>query len=443
MKPIVFLVDRVESIGEHTFIKTAYETINERLPNRSVTIQGWGNPYLVCNFQRGCFEPTLTAIPEITFESLADSSLDKDATYIYLIPCKTEIDVGEQTFANILPSDLLTKIAVNNVSVLFDYSYEVYEFPRFGLIGVERWREALINKNKSYSKPILVSSANYICPTLYPRHICRFINLPMRAIVDRRHYSHLADIGKQVNFSDYLTKEKPYLFLNLNMQPRQHRVYFVKRLILEDLQGHGLVSFMSDAKGDVRFMVGGYNIELSILTSKVYGVTPIDLKVLADTVHGVGDKLSIDDDILIEAHDQNSVYNSQWAIDTCFDIISETGSFAAEQGNSPVLSEKTFKSIYYNRPFMINGDKGNLKMLHRLGFRTFPELFNESYDDYNSMFDRHQLLVENIRSYSNNYSQFMDKVAGFQSVIEHNYNLLMTPGSLERSIVTIINQTTR
>jgi hypothetical protein len=92
---------------------------------------------------------------------------------------------------------------------------------------------------------------------------------------------------------------------------------------------------------------------------------------------------------------------------------------------------------------MINGDKGNLKMLHRLGFRTFPELFNESYDDYNSMFDRHQLLVENIRSYSNNYSQFMDKVAGFQSVIEHNYNLLMTPGSLERSIVTIINQTTR
>lgn len=440
MKPIVFLVDRVESVGEYTFIKTAFETINERLPTRSVTLQGWGNPYLVNNCQRGCFEPTFATIPEVTFESLANSALDKDAIYIYLIPCKTEVDVGEQTFANILSPDLLEKIAINNISVLFDYSYEVYEFPRFGLIGVARWREALINKNRNYNKPILVSSANYICPTLYPHHICRFINLPMRAINDRRHYLQLAEIGKQVTFSEYLTKEKPYLFLNLNMQPRQHRVYFIKRIFLENLQDHGLISFMSDAKGDVRFMVRGYNIELSILTSKVYGVTPVDLMVLAEAVHGVGDKLSIDGDILIEAHDQNSVYNSQWAFDTCFDIISETGSFAAEQFNSPVLSEKTFKSIYYNRPFMINGDKGNLKMLHNLGFMTFPGLFNESYDDYDSMFDRHQLIVGNIRSYSGDYSRFMNRVVSFRPAIEHNYTLLMTPGSLERAIVKVLNQ---
>jgi len=44
-------------------------------------------------------------------------------------------------------------------------------------------------------------------------------------------------------------------------------------------------------------------------------------------------------------------------------------------------SEKTFKPMFYKRPFLIAGQKGLYKKLHTLGYKTFSNIFNENFDN--------------------------------------------------------------
>ncbi len=49
------------------------------------------------------------------------------------------------------------------------------------------------------------------------------------------------------------------------------------------------------------------------------------------------------------------------------------------------LSEKTFKPIACSHPFQILGAKGSLKELRKLGYLTFENLFDESYDELDNI----------------------------------------------------------
>ena len=44
------------------------------------------------------------------------------------------------------------------------------------------------------------------------------------------------------------------------------------------------------------------------------------------------------------------------------------------------VTEKTYRSINYCRPFVVNGDRGTLRYLKDMGFRTFDKFWDESYD---------------------------------------------------------------
>ena len=48
------------------------------------------------------------------------------------------------------------------------------------------------------------------------------------------------------------------------------------------------------------------------------------------------------------------------------------------------ITEKTYRCINYCRPFLINGDRGSLRYLKEMGFKTFSSFWDESYDDEKS-----------------------------------------------------------
>ena len=68
--------------------------------------------------------------------------------------------------------------------------------------------------------------------------------------------------------------------------------------------------------------------------------------------------------------------NSENYKSTYFSIVTETLFY--EFGN--YLSEKTWKPIAHLHPFIFVGRPGMLKFLHSLGFKTFSEYWDESYD---------------------------------------------------------------
>jgi len=52
-----------------------------------------------------------------------------------------------------------------------------------------------------------------------------------------------------------------------------------------------------------------------------------------------------------------------------------------DQMMTPFITEKTFKGAYYYLPMLIVGMQGSLRVFKELGFESFPEFFDESYDD--------------------------------------------------------------
>jgi hypothetical protein len=58
-------------------------------------------------------------------------------------------------------------------------------------------------------------------------------------------------------------------------------------------------------------------------------------------------------------------------------VVTET----VASGRRQHLTEKTFKPICLNMPFVIVGTAGSLDYLRRYGFKTFDSLWDESYDD--------------------------------------------------------------
>ena len=88
------------------------------------------------------------------------------------------------------------------------------------------------------------------------------------------------------------------------------------------------------------------------------------------------------------------------AIKKCFLYVSAETVFDYPY---PYLTEKTFKVILYKRPFVILGAKNSLRQLHKLGFKTFDSIWDESYDqidDPNQRLLKVLEIVEDICSYS-------------------------------------------
>ena len=61
------------------------------------------------------------------------------------------------------------------------------------------------------------------------------------------------------------------------------------------------------------------------------------------------------------------------------------------------FTEKFYFPIIYNKPFMILGSVGLLKWIRKYGFETFPELFDESYDEERDLTRRTEIIIENLK----------------------------------------------
>ena len=108
-------------------------------------------------------------------------------------------------------------------------------------------------------------------------------------------------------------------------------------------------------------------------------------------------------------------FNSKWYDSTMFSIVSETTTYSKYQLH---ITEKSFKPIAYYHPFVTWGQAGSLAYLRELGFETFENLFDESYDSELDQDKRLESVIKNIVEF--NQWEY-DSVT--QQKLQHNYNL--------------------
>lgn len=103
-------------------------------------------------------------------------------------------------------------------------------------------------------------------------------------------------------------------------------------------------------------------------------------------------------DDLTEHWSHQRYFNPEWYDDTFFSLVAETR-ISKDPGQMLLVSEKTFKPMAGYHPFLIWGEAGTLQYLKKLGFETFDNLFDESYDSVMHHSRRLDLLVQNVSNF--------------------------------------------
>jgi len=110
---------------------------------------------------------------------------------------------------------------------------------------------------------------------------------------------------------------------------------------------------------------------------------------------------------------QQRYFNPTWYDDTYFSLVAET---TADEHLPLHLTEKTFKPIAFQHPFLLWAQPGVLSHLRSQGFETFDNLFDELYDQEFNNIKRLNLILNNIKQFKRSeYDQLT------LNKIQHNY----------------------
>jgi len=109
-----------------------------------------------------------------------------------------------------------------------------------------------------------------------------------------------------------------------------------------------------------------------------------------------------------------------------------------DQSNGVLLTEKTFKPIKHAQPFIIFGAQGTLQILRDLGYKTFENVLDQSYDSIQNTSERWYYAMDVlINLLSKDITEIHDIYISLKDDIIHNQQLFTKNKS--NRINTIIN----
>lgn len=95
--------------------------------------------------------------------------------------------------------------------------------------------------------------------------------------------------------------------------------------------------------------------------------------------------------------------------------------------NTLFISEKTYKPIYAQQPFIVLGNPNTLKYLKEIGFKTFDMWWDESYDSETDFKIRLNKIISIITDIANKSIDELSQIRkDMESVLVHNYKHFLT-----------------
>jgi len=213
----------------------------------------------------------------------------------------------------------------------------------------------------------------------------------------------LPTFGQHIKYkTENLDKIKSFACLNKRL--RFHRVWFYRYIFEAGLLDKGLVSMNE-------FEPGPYFFEGQIIPDELR--LPVTQN-LPRILYGKRNN-ELDDNYYINR------FNDDVCLDTYMTVISEA--HCGDSDETMFLSEKTFKVIACRHPFMIMGNKDSMRMMRKIGYKTFDGFIDESYDSLPTH-ERMKSIIESIKK----VDSIPDKLEWFKSmygIVEYNYETLI------------------
>jgi hypothetical protein len=139
-------------------------------------------------------------------------------------------------------------------------------------------------------------------------------------------------------------------------------------------------------------------------------IIPYSADTLSDDQHN-------DYEMFVEKYFSDAYWNI--VCETHLDLDNTTGTF---------ITEKTWKPIRHNQPFVIFGTIGSLAHLRELGYKTFSNWIDESYDYTKDDNDRFDKIVDVINILNTKSLEELNEI-NFQikDIVQHNSKLFNAP----------------
>lgn len=87
-------------------------------------------------------------------------------------------------------------------------------------------------------------------------------------------------------------------------------------------------------------------------------------------------------------------------------------------------TEKTLRPMWLKKPFIVFGSKNFLEYLRQMGFRTFGDFWDETYDGYETKHRYKKILILLNELSKKTYQELETMYWDMQYSLEHNFNLL-------------------
>lgn len=210
-----------------------------------------------------------------------------------------------------------------------------------------------------------------------------------------------------LSYEAKVNKEKTYLFLN--RMCRINKIMMASMLSYYGLIEHGYVS-------------------LGITLDKIDTGTLSEI--YKDSRIGEGftklkDKLPIVLDTTDFVSNHHAAYNSlptQYYQNSYFSLVSSTYALKTQE-TCIGITEKEYKPMILNHPFIIFNRPHTLKHLKSMGFMTFEKWFDESYDDVVDDLQRMEKIVLEVKRLTTiKHSEWEKNLEQMKPILLHNYN---------------------
>ena len=199
----------------------------------------------------------------------------------------------------------------------------------------------------------------------------------------------------------YQIGPKAKKFLCFNKVPRKHRIYLFNEILKNNLYQQSYYSF--EGEPDLNWIDQFKDCtHLQLYKHKF----PIRLNITPDRTNPV--------DL---AHDDLRFFDHSY-----FSLVTETVFYKSDINNESIFfSEKIWKPIILNHPFILVARPKSLKKLKEYGYKTFSPHIDERYDDIEDDDERLEFIVEEVkRLCSLDPLQLLLWQKEIKDIVEHN-----------------------
>jgi hypothetical protein len=300
------------------------------------------------------------------------NEIGEDEKYIYYINLLLVNDYFKNSFGFInLDKKVLTDINTGKAILVIIDIYEAYSGKSFGLGSedfdiLNKW---IIEANLNFKNIFFITGNLFAYDRLKNNYKFNIVSLTMQEMWNDVY-------GSVIKPLSFLPEEKKYLFLSFNRAPRLHRFRLILELMEKNLIDEGRVSYnfeTPDFDSLTHQSPSKYIKQFEILKEKKTQFVDVD-----NSPSNLAINLNID---LMEK--------------TFLTLVTET---QCDSGTLQI-TEKIWKPIMCGHPFMVLSSNRCLEVLKNLGFKTYSNWFNESYDNANTLEEKLDIIVENLNKY--------------------------------------------